>query len=60
MSAGCWSDGVCGLEGMMPAFAAPCNVLASQPMTPTQSAWSEMDLGEVPPPGAQTTQRNNP
>ena len=47
-----------GSAGMMPTFIAPWRELASQPMTPTHSACSDTDAGEVPVRGGQTTQRN--
>ena len=47
-----------GLAGMMPTFTAPWRELASQPMTPTHSACSDTDAGDVPVCGAQITQRN--
>ncbi len=47
-----------GLAGMMPRFMAPWSELASQPMTPTHSACSDTDAGEVPVFGAQITQRS--
>ena len=47
-----------GLAGMMPRVMAPWRELASQPMTPTHSACSDTDVGEVPVRGAHTTQRS--